>query len=119
MAITMIDNYNVEKTPFCRSHLLTKLQKAVIVARTVGDNYSKPTFVYSVTPIDVTGEIYRLVEADYNEVRDSIKKCGGTGLTGKMGKYIQPRTKGTGHGSTTRAFYARPLFLKLFIDLEE
>jgi hypothetical protein len=34
-----------------------------------------------------------------------------------MGKYIQPRTKGAGHGSTSRAFYARPLFLKQFIKL--
>jgi len=119
MAITMIDKYNVEKTPFCRSHLLTKLRKAVVVARIVGRDYSEPTFVYSVTPIDMTDEIYRQVEADYNEVRNSIKKCGGTELTGKMGKYIQPRTKGMGNGSDTRAFYARPLFLRLFIDLEE
>lgn len=119
MAITMIDNYNVEKTPFCRSHLLTKLRKAVIVARTVGKVYSDPTFVYSVTPIDITDEIYRLIETDYNEVRNSIKVCGGTGLSGKIGKYIQPRTKGSGNGSTTKAFYARPLFLKLFINLDE
>jgi hypothetical protein len=38
-------------------------------------------------------------------------------LTGKMGKYVQPRTKGAGHGSISRAFYARPLFLSQFIDL--
>jgi hypothetical protein len=118
MAITMIDNYNVERTPFCRSHLLTKLKKAVIVARTVGKDYSDPTFVYSVTPFDLTDKIYQLVETDYNEVRNSIKICGGTGLTGKMGKYIQPRTKG-GKDSDTRAFYARPRFLKLIINLEE
>ena len=119
MAITMIDTYNVERTPFCQSHLLVKLKKLIIVARIVGEDYSKPSFVYSVTPVDMTDEIYRLVEADYNEVRNSIKECGGTRLTGKMGKYIQPRTKGAGNGSDTRAFYARPAFLKLFIDLEE
>jgi hypothetical protein len=38
-------------------------------------------------------------------------------LTGRMGKFIQPRTKGAGHGSTSRAFYARPLFLKQFISI--
>jgi len=38
-------------------------------------------------------------------------------LTGKMGVFIQPRTKGAGHGSTSRAFYARPLFLKQFISI--
>jgi len=30
---------------------------------------------------------------------------------------IQPRTKGAGHGSTSRAFYARPKFLKEFIKI--
>jgi hypothetical protein len=38
-------------------------------------------------------------------------------LTGRMGYYIQPRTKGMGHGFTTRAFYARQRFLKKFIKL--
>ena len=38
-------------------------------------------------------------------------------LTGKMGKFIQPRTKGPGHGSISRAFYARTLFLSKFIKL--
>jgi hypothetical protein len=38
-------------------------------------------------------------------------------LTGKMGKYIQPRTKGSGHGSTSRAFYARISFLKQLLNL--
>ena len=118
MAITAIDAYNVERTPFCRSHLLDKLKKLVIVARTVGGNYSEPTHVYSVTSVD-TDEFYQLIEADYNEVRNCIKdpNRGFGKLTGKMGEYIQPRTKGTGHGSTTRAFYARTSFLKLLIDL--
>jgi hypothetical protein len=39
-------------------------------------------------------------------------------LTGKMGKYIQPRTKGSGHGSTSRAFYARTSFLKKLLSVE-
>jgi hypothetical protein len=34
-----------------------------------------------------------------------------------MGKYIQPRTKGSGHGSTSRAFYARTSFLKKLLNL--
>jgi hypothetical protein len=40
-------------------------------------------------------------------------------LSGKMGKYIQPRTKGSGHGSISRAFYARKSFLREFINLNE
>ena len=120
MAITAIDAYNVARTPFCRSHLLDKLKKLVIVARTVGKNYSEQTHVYSVTSVDAD-EFYRLIESDYNVVRNCIKDQdrGFEKLSGKMGEHIQPRTKGTGHGSTTRAFYARTSFLKLLIDLEK
>ena len=119
MAITMIDPYHVAKTSFADSHLLTKLKKAVIVARIVGNSYADPTYVHSVTQIELTGELYRAVEADYELVRECLNdsKKGFPALTGKMGVYVQPRTKGAGHESVSRAFYARPLFLQQFIML--
>ncbi len=49
---------------------------------------------------------------EYDLVRDAIIEQGFSALTGRMGVFIQPRTKGAGHGSTTRAFYARASFLK-------
>jgi len=121
MAVTMIDEYNVKRTNFEESHLLSKLRKAVIVARTVGVSYDMPTFVHSVTSIDLSGELYEAVRADYEIVQDCLNdpERGFSALTGKMGVYIQPRTKGTGHGSVSRAFYARKLFLSQFIDLSE
>jgi DNA mismatch repair protein MutH len=119
MAITMIDEYNVKRTSFEESHLLLKLRKAVIVARTVGASYDMPTFVHSVTAIDLTDDLYDAVKADYGLVQECLNnpKRGFSALTGRMGIYIQPRTKGAGHGSVSRAFYARPLFLSQFIDL--
>jgi hypothetical protein len=119
MAITMIDPYHVAHTPFPKSHLLAKLRKAVIVARIVGSSYAAPTFVHSVTEIELIGELYKAVEADYEFVRTCLNdpRRGFPALTGKMGTYVQPRTKGAGHGSTSRAFYARPNFLKQFILL--
>ncbi|MDR2076087.1 MAG: hypothetical protein LBP61_04035 [Desulfovibrio sp.] len=119
MAITMIDPYHVARTPFAESHLLTKLSKAVIVARIVGVSYAEPTFIHSVTEIDLHDELYNAVKADYELVQRFLNdpKCGFISLTGKIGKYVQPRTKGTGHGSTSRAFYARPVFLEQFISL--
>jgi DNA mismatch repair protein MutH len=121
MAITMIDEYNVVRTSFEESHLLAKLRKAVIVARTVGTSYDMPTFVHSVTSIDLAGELYEAVKADYELVQECLRDemRGFSALTGRMGVFIQPRTKGAGHGSTSRAFYARPLFLSQFIDLSE
>jgi hypothetical protein len=55
--------------------------------------------------------IYAQVKADYELVRKTIREQDFSSLTGKMGVYIQPRTKGPGHGSTSRAFYARKQFL--------
>jgi len=117
MAITMIDPVNVLKKEFEESHLLAKLRKIVVVARTVGMDVNKPSYIHSVVEFNLEGEIYDAVKADYNLVRNTIREKGFDSLTGKMGYYIQPRTKGAGHGSKTRAFYARPRFLKLFIKI--
>ncbi|CAC9644290.1 hypothetical protein [uncultured Gammaproteobacteria bacterium] len=119
MAITMIDPVNVCQKEFKDSHLLAKLKKAVVVARTVGGNVDDPSYIHSITELNLIGELYEQVEVDYNLVRNALldPKLGFKSLTGKMGVYIQPRTKGAGHGSTSRAFYARPSFLKQFINL--
>jgi len=119
MAVTMIDPYHVQRTSFEDSHLLAKLRKAVIIARIVGTSYDAPTFVHKVTEIDLDGELYQAVKEDYDMVRECLndQTCGFSCLTGRMGVYVQPRTKGAGHGSTSRAFYARPLFLAQFIEL--
>lgn len=121
MAITMIDPYNVARTKFEDSHLLAKLRKAVCIARIVGAAYSDPTFVHSVVTLDLSGDLYQAVKEDYEAVRECLNDPdrGFEALTGKMGVYIQPRTKGQGHGSTSRAFYARPKFLAEFIKINE
>lgn len=119
MAITMLDPYHVERTDFKDSHLLAKLLKMIIVTRLVGNTHMEPSFVHSITSIDLGGEIYTQVEADYNLIRACLldPTKGVNSLSGKLGKYIQPRTKGSGHGSVSRAFYARKLFLAQFIKL--
>lgn len=119
MAITMIDPVNLGQKSFDESHLLTKLKKAVVVARTVGSHVSQPSFIFSVSEFDLSGDTYKIVEQDYNLVRETIldPAKGFSALTGKMGTYVQPRTKGRGHGSTSRCFYARKEFLKRIISL--
>jgi DNA mismatch repair protein MutH len=119
MAVTMIDPYQVVRTPFDQSHLLSKLKKAICVARTVGASVDDPSYIHSVSTIDLNGELYDAVQHDYEEVQKCISdpQRGFTSLSGSMGVYIQPRPKGPGHGSTSRAFYARPLFLQQFIKI--
>ena len=118
MAITMIDPYNVVTTPFERSHLLAKLQKAVICARVFESPDESRSLLFKVATFDLSDpQIYSRVRHDYELVRRIIKEKGFDALTGKMGILVQPRTKGKGHGSTTRAFYARKHFVAAMLGL--
>jgi hypothetical protein len=76
------------------------------------------SFVKEVATIDLLDrEVFNQVKQDYETVRKTLKEFpdGFSRLSGRMGVYIQPRTKGAGHGSTSRAFYARKNFLNIFI----
>lgn len=112
MAITMIDPVEVASKEFEESHLFNKLQKMVVVARVFESQADNCSLVHSVASFDLDNpQIYEQVKADYNLVRETIITQGFSNLTGKMGKLVQPRTKGPGHGSTSRAFYARTSFV--------
>ncbi|MDI6816746.1 MAG: hypothetical protein QME41_06100 [Actinomycetota bacterium] len=90
-----------------------------MVARIVGDTVDEPSFIHSVVGLDLNDDLYTIVKKDYDLVRDTLldPSQGFDALTGHMGYYIQPRTKGAGHGSTSRAFYARKRFLREFIKI--
>jgi DNA mismatch repair protein MutH len=119
MAITMIDGYNVERTDFKHSHLFAKMEKIVIAARIWYNQQETKSYLHGVYEFNLDDpEIYKQVKSDYNLVRDTITNKGFQALTGSMGVYIQPRTKGAGHGSTSRAFYARTGFLKRIIGFQ-
>ena len=112
MAITMIDPINVVAKPFGESHLLAKLQKIVVVARVFESQADDCSLLHSVAEFDLSEpEIYQRVKADYELVRETIIRDGFSALSGSMGALVQPRTKGPGHGSISRAFYARSHFV--------
>jgi DNA mismatch repair protein MutH len=118
MAITMIDPVNVLQKPFEESHLLAKLQKAVVCARLFESQKEKHTLLVKVATFDLGNtEIFNQVRADYEETRETIRIRGFKALTGAMGVFVQPRTKGAGHGSTSRAFYARTGFVTRILGL--
>lgn len=118
MAITMIDPYHVRETPFEQSHLLAKLKKAVVCARIFESIEDARSILYKVSEFDLNDpEILEQVRNDYELVRNTIRNHGFDQLTGRMGILVQPRTKGPGHGSTSRAFYARTGFVARILRL--
>jgi len=121
MAICMIDPYHVTRNDFEHSHLFTKLTKQIIVGRIWLNQAETTTPLFAVKTFDLDDpEIYNQVKADYNLIRTTIIEQGFSALHGSMGVFIQPRTKGRGHGSTSRAFYARASFLKkIFLDKKD
>ncbi len=120
MAVTMIDPINVKNTPFEQSHLLTKLKKAVVCARLFESQDENRSVLMNVSAFDLNNKAdYGQVKKDYEEVRNCIATKGFEHLTGKMGVLVQPRTKGAGHGSTSRAFYARKQFVAKILGIGE
>ncbi len=118
MAITMIDPVNILQKEFEESHLLTKLKKIVVCARMFESKEEKSSLLMKVSTFDLDNpNIYQQVKSDYSIVRGTIKQKGFDALTGKMGVLVQPRTKGRGHGSTSRAFYARKNFVAHILGL--
>jgi DNA mismatch repair protein MutH len=118
MAITMLDPVEVQAKEFEESHLYIKLHKIVIVARTFESKEEKRSLLHSVGAFDLDDPVvYSKVKADYDLIRSEIRTKGFESLTGAMGELIQPRTKGPGHGSKTRAFYARTRFVAHILGL--
>jgi len=118
MAITMIDPVNVLQKKFEDSHLLTKLKKIVVCARMFESKEENASTLVRVSTFDLDNPIiYKQVKSDYELVRYAIKNKGFNALTGKMGILVQPRTKGAGHGSTSRAFYARTGLVKKIFEI--
>lgn len=121
MAITMLSPARVLAQPFEESDLLKKLRRLVLVARIYLPN-TLTAEVALVREADISVEvplIYHQIRDDYELVRSTLREQGFSALTGSMGKLVQPRTKGAGHGSTTRAFYARTQLVNILLGLNK
>jgi DNA mismatch repair protein MutH len=108
MAITMIDPVEVAAKEFPDSHLFLKLQRMIVVGRMFESQSETRSLCHVVAEFDLGDrDLYEQVRSDYNLIRDVIRTRGFESLSGSLGVLVQPRTKGPGHGSTSRAFYAR------------
>jgi DNA mismatch repair protein MutH len=120
MAITMIEPAEVVANKFADSHLYDKLKAMIVVARIFENVEDTASILHSAAEFDLDDpSIRRQVELDYEAIQEIIRLKGLDALTGDTGKYVQARTKGRGHGSTSRAFYARALFVAHILNLQK
>jgi hypothetical protein len=89
-----------------------------VVSRVFESVADASSILEAVAPFDLEDPtIFAQVKADYELVRATIREKGFLALTGKMGELVQPRTKGMGHGSISRAFYARTPFVAHILNI--
>jgi len=121
MAITMINPINIIETPFFQSHCWEKLKSIVFCAVSWSGKHDTKSKLLKIQSFDFLEDedIIKEIEMDYEYIRHKCATQGFQALTGRDGKWIQARTKGSGHGSTSRAFYARKGLIKEIIDLNE
>jgi DNA mismatch repair protein MutH len=119
MAITMINPEELKNDSFFESHCWAKLKAMIFCAVMWHGENSEKAELLKVTSLDFseTDELIQEIKADYDFIRQKLIAKGFGSLTGKDGKWIQARTKGAGHGSTSRAFYARTSLIKKILDL--
>lgn len=108
LKITMIDPDEIVDTSFGNSHLYYKIKNMLVVGRLVIDNVSTFKGAINVEPNE---DSLNIIEEDYQLIKNTIKNKGFHSLTSRIGTYVQARTAGPGNGSTSRAFYAKKLFL--------
>lgn len=127
MAITMINSEELKAHSFFESHCWAKLKTVVFCAVEWNGTNSEEAKLLQVTSLDFAedDELIKEIKADYDFIRNRLIKEGFGALTGKDGKWIQARTKGTGgvnprtgeRRPITRAFYARTGLVKKIFEI--
>lgn len=116
IAVTMLSTDDLRTCEFNSSKCCKKMSRMLVVPYyREGDTiqFMSPRIVDKSSP--EFAELYATIESDYNEIRKTYIENGG--LHSKTGTLLQNRTKGAGHGSTSRAFYLRPEFMKRCVPL--
>ncbi len=127
MAITMINPEELKAHSFFESHVWAKLKTIVFCAVQWDGKNAKGSKLIRVASLDFAedDEMIKEIKADYDFIRAKLIKEGFGALTGKDGKWIQARTKGTGgvnphtgeRRPITRAFYARTGLVKKIFEI--
>ena len=116
IAVTMLSTDELRTNDFMSSKCCKKMSRMLVVPYyRNGDSIRFMDSRIIDRQCDEFAELYAQLETDYNEIRTNYLENGI--LTSSSGTLLQNRTKGAGHGSTTRAFYLRPEFMKRVIPL--
>lgn len=118
MAITMINPEELKQHSFFESHCWAKLKAIIFCAVEWHGKNAENAELIKVASLDFAedDELIQEIKADYDFIRNKLITQGFEALTGADGKWIQARTKGAGHGSTSRAFYARTALVKKIFE---
>lgn len=127
MAITMINKEDLKNHSFFESHCWAKLKSIVFCAVMWHGKNSNNGELLKVANLDFAedDDLIKEIKSDYDFIREKFIKYGFENLTGKDGKWIQARTKGTGginprtgqKRPITRAFYARKELVKKIFEI--
>lgn len=116
MAITMLSGDELSKCDFKSSTCCKKMSRMLVVPYyREGDTiqYMRPKIIDR--RLSEYRDLYSILESDYDQIRESYLDNGE--LHSETGELLQNRTKGVGHGSTSRAFYLRPEFMKRYVPM--
>jgi len=118
MAITMINPEELKAHEFFESHCWAKLKSIIFCAVMWYGKNSEKAELLKVASLDFAedDELIQEIKADYDFIRNKLLNQGFESLTGGDGEWIQARTKGPGHGSISRAFYARTCLVKKIFE---
>jgi DNA mismatch repair protein MutH len=111
IAITMVDLDKLPTEPFEESRVFKKLENILYMPH---HRYDESNIRFC-TPIHMTSAHPAMaqIKADYEAIQSAVHR--GEPLSSSLGTYLQTRTKGPGHGSTSRAFYLRTTFVNEFL----
>src|SRR5260370_39114521 len=120
MAITMMEPTEVLSSPFEHSHLYDKLRSIVVVSRIYESAQELHSLLHAAAEFDLDNpKVFGQVKADYEAIREKIRATGIDSVSGDLGQLVQARSKGRGHASTPRAFYARPRFVEHVLNRQK
>jgi hypothetical protein len=116
IAVTMLSPDELRTTDFAFSKCCKKMSRMILVPyyRT-GDTIQLMMPKIIDQKEKAFAELYATLESDYRTIQQQYLTTGI--LQSKTGILLQNRTKGAGHGSTSRAYYLRPEFMKRCIPL--